>query len=114
MLFSLPLRGYFLLDLLLYLLASLLDETLPVRQVLLNQGLIIVFGRHVFLDVTVIQILPSSHHRRVCFILQCLQLSLLALELSPFSSVSTLHFLQSLFLFLAFSLSTIGVRIDEI
>lgn len=102
-----------LLDFLLDVLASLLDETLPIRQVLLNQRLIVVLGEHVLLDVVVIQILSSSYHRHVCFVLQCLKLRP-ALELSsPFPSITILLIMWLSLLFLGFSLSTMGVRIDE-
>jgi hypothetical protein len=104
----------FLFDFLLDLLASLLDETLPVRQVLLNKCLVVVFGGHVLLDVVVVQILPSSHHRHVCLVMQCLQLWLAILKLlSSFSYLSILYFLQGLFILLAISLSTMRMGIDE-
>ena len=67
-----PLQWNLLFDLLLDLLASLLDETLPIRQVLLNQRLVVVFGGHVLLDVVIVQVLPSCHHRRISLALQCL------------------------------------------
>lgn len=63
----------FLLDVLLDLLAGLLDEGFPIGQVLLNELIFIILGRHILFDVVIVEVFSLADNGRVRLVLKRLK-----------------------------------------